>query len=100
MFVEFYAPWCPHCKRFSTPYLQMAKRFAESPSVKFVKIDATENELSYADAPDVPEVRGYPTLYHFKRDQETGERVRVPVKYPFALTPDNVEQVRSIHLRL
>ena len=75
----------------------MAKRFAEVPSLKFVKIDATENELSNVDAPEVPEVRSYPTLYHFKRDQQTGERARVPVKYPFALTPDNVEQVRCTH---
>lgn len=96
MFVEFYAPWCPHCKRFATPYYQMAKRFAESPSLKFVKIDGAENELSFADAPEVPEVRSYPTLLHFKRDQVTGERIRVPVKYPFALTPDNVEKVSGV----
>mmetsp|Transcript_87703 Transcript_87703/g.249523 ORF Transcript_87703/g.249523 Transcript_87703/m.249523 type:complete len:138 (+) Transcript_87703:556-969(+) len=71
----------------------MAKRFAECPSLKFVKIDGAENELSYVDAPEVPEVRSYPTLLHFKRDQATGERIRVPVKYPFALTPNNVDRL-------
>jgi protein disulfide-isomerase A1 len=41
--VEFYAPWCGHCKKLAPIYDQLAEAFAQVPSVLIAKIDATAN---------------------------------------------------------
>lgn len=58
--VEFYAPWCGHCKKLAPIYDQLAEAFDQVPSVLIAKIDATANGY-----PDVVDVNGFPTLYFF-----------------------------------
>jgi len=55
VFVEFYAPWCGHCKALAPKYEELAKQFADDPTMVIAKIDATAND-SPAD------VQGFPTL--------------------------------------
>lgn len=56
--VEFYAPWCGHCKALAPKYEELAALYAKSEfkdKVVIAKVDATAN-----DVPD--EIQGFPTL--------------------------------------
>jgi protein disulfide-isomerase A1 len=57
--LEFYAPWCGHCKSLVPIYDELAKKHAGNDKLVIAKIDATANEI-----PGVA-VQGFPTIKWF-----------------------------------
>jgi protein disulfide-isomerase A1 len=64
--VEFYAPWCGHCKTLAPKYEAAAKQLAHlSGKLTIAKVDSTENEV-----PGV-QIQGFPTLKYWKAGNPT-----------------------------
>lgn len=59
--MEFYAPWCGHCKKLSPIWDQVAADLKDIPNLVLAKMDSTANEV------DGVEVQGYPTLKFFPK---------------------------------
>ncbi|KAK1885542.1 Protein disulfide-isomerase A4 [Dissostichus eleginoides] len=107
--VEFYAPWCGHCKQFASEYEKIAQALKENdPPIHVVKVDATvANEIATKF-----EVSGYPTFKIMKNGEAVdydGERTekaivarvkevaqpdwKPPPEATLVLTKDNFDEI-------
>ena len=68
-FIEFYAPWCGHCKQLQPEWEKLAKRISKD--VKVAKVDATvESKIASRF-----QVQGYPTIKFFPAGGKTDASV-------------------------
>jgi protein disulfide-isomerase-like protein len=67
--VEFYAPWCGHCKSLAPKYEEVAKSFDGEEDVVIAKLDAD----AHKEPASQYGVTGYPTLKWFPKNNKQGE---------------------------
>ncbi|ORY46974.1 disulfide isomerase, partial [Rhizoclosmatium globosum] len=67
--VEFYAPWCGHCKNLAPTYEKVARAFSTESNCIVANVDATVNK----DVAEKYEVKGYPTIKFFPAGSTTPE---------------------------
>jgi len=79
--VEFYAPWCGHCKNLAPHWAEAASRLKGK--VKLGALDATENQAKAQEYG----VRGYPTIKFFGAG---GKRAGSAEEYDGGRTADDI----------
>ncbi|KAJ4953199.1 hypothetical protein NE237_030031 [Protea cynaroides] len=57
--LEFYAPWCGHCKKLAPILDEVALSLQNDADVIIAKIDSTANDIPV----DIFDIKGYPTIY-------------------------------------
>ena len=85
--IEFYAPWCGHCKQMEPTYKKLAKKFKKEKNLVIAKIDATAN-----DSPSSFKVEGFPTIY-FAPANNKGS----PIKHEGGREQDDLEKFIKEH---
>jgi len=65
--VEFFAPWCGHCKKLAPDYEKVAAAFANEPNIVIAKVDAD----AHKDLGSRYGVTGFPTIKFFGKDSKT-----------------------------
>jgi len=78
--VDFYAPWCGHCRKFEPQYKTLARKLKHVRSLKIMKIDATRNEVEDVN------IMGYPTVMLFP----AGGKPKKQVMYHGSRQPDDM----------
>jgi len=58
--VEFYAPWCGHCKSLAPIYEKLGEHFKDNENILIAQMDATANDVD-----PIYDVRGFPTIKFF-----------------------------------
>jgi len=83
--VDFYAPWCGHCRKFEPQYKMLGKKLQHVKTLKIMKLDATRNEI------EGMVIQGFPTIVLF----QAGPSPKRQMRYTGNRQPEDM--VRWLH---
>lgn len=88
--VNFYAPWCGHCRKFEPNYKELSKRLKHVKTMTIAKLDATRNEVEGMT------VKGFPTVILFPAGQTGGKGA---VEYHGDRSPEDITKWLHSHCK-
>lgn len=68
--VNFYAPWCGHCRKLEPLYAALGRKLKHVQSLRILKLDATRNEV------EGMQIQGFPTIILFKAGSQPKQLVQ------------------------
>ncbi|XP_033895514.3 protein disulfide-isomerase isoform X1 [Acipenser ruthenus] len=74
VFVEFYAPWCGHCKQLAPIWDKLGEQFKEAEDIVIAKMDSTANEIETVKVHSFPTLKFFPAGGDRKVVDYSGER--------------------------
>jgi protein disulfide-isomerase A1 len=87
--VEFYAPWCGHCKKLTPIYDELATKLKHNKNLVIAKVDATTNEVEGVH------IKGFPTLKFWPAGKKTN-----PIDYDGERTLDGFMEWLPKHVTM
>ncbi|GLT47125.1 hypothetical protein SLA2020_208420 [Shorea laevis] len=93
--LEFYAPWCGHCKKLAPILDEVAVHYEKEADVVIAKFDATANDITK----DSFDVKGFPTVYFKSASGKIlpyeGNRTKEDIIDFIEKNKDNTDQQKS-----
>ncbi|XP_042054821.1 probable protein disulfide-isomerase A6 isoform X2 [Salvia splendens] len=94
--VEFYAPWCGHCKKLAPEFEKLGASFKKAKSVLIGKVDCDEHKSLCSKYG----ISGYPTIQWFpkgslepKKYEGTNVKIAAVTSNVVVLTPANFNEI-------